>query len=56
MQVTGAIQPVYYYVDGVLYISDKKVVDGDNDYEPRKLQNVSEDRFDQSITGWNDNN
>ena len=54
MQVTGAIQPVYYYVDGVLYISDKKVVDGDNDYEPRKLQYVSEDRFAQSITGWND--
>ena len=54
MQVTGEVEPVYYYVDGVLYVSDKKVVDGDNDYEPRKLQYVSEDRFAQSITGWND--
>ena len=54
MQVTGEVEPVYYYVDGVLYISDKKVVDGDSDYEPRKLQYVSEDRFAQSITGWND--
>ena len=53
MQVTGEVEPVYYYVDGVLYISDKKIVDGDSDYEPRKLQYVSEDRFAQSITGWN---
>ena len=54
MQVAGEVEPVYYYVDGVLYISDKKVVDGDNDYEPRKLQYVSEDRFGQSIPSWND--
>ena len=54
MQVTGPIEPVYYYIDGVLYVSDKLVVDGTNDTEPRKLQYVSEDRFAQTIPGWND--
>lgn len=54
MKVTGAIQPVYYFVDGVLYVSDKLVVDGDNDTEPRKLQYVLEDRFVEKITGWSD--
>ena len=56
MQVTGAVLPVYYYADGVLYVSDEKVVDGTNSVEPRKLQYVSETRLASSTTvvGWND--
>ena len=56
MQVTGGVHPVYYYVDGSLYISDAKVVDGDNSTEPRKLQYVSSTRLGSSTTvvGWYD--
>lgn len=54
MQVTGAIEPVYYFVDGVLHVSDKLVVDGTNSAEPRKLQYISTDRFSEKITGWED--
>ena len=56
MQVTGGVHPVYYYVDGSLYISDAKVVDGTNDAEPRKLQYVDSTRLGSSTTvvGWYD--
>ena len=56
MQQTGAVQPVYYFVDGILYVSDKLVVDGTNSFEPRKLPYVNHStRLGTSITsGWYD--
>ena len=54
--VTGAVEPVYYFVDGVLYVSDKLVVDGTNDSEPKKLNYIETDRFGVSISGWHDGN
>ena len=56
--VTGAVEPVYYFVDGVLYVSDKRVVDGFNDSEPKKLVYVDQTtRLGTSITGgWTDIN
>jgi len=56
MQVQTEVQPVYYYVDGVLYISDKRVVDGGNSAEPSKLQYISKTRLASSTTvvGWYD--
>jgi len=54
MQETGAVQPVYYYVDGVLHVSDKLVVDGDNSQEPRKMPFVKDSRFGIDVTGFLD--
>jgi len=54
--VTGAVEPVYYFVDGVLYVSDKLVVDGTNDSQPKKLNYIETDRFGVSISGWHDGN
>ena len=54
--VTGAVEPVYYFVDGVLYVSDKKVVDGANDSQPKKLNYIETNRFGVSILGWHDSN
>lgn len=58
MGVTGAVQPVYYFVDGLLYVSDKLVVDGTNSAEPKKLVYVDQTtRLGTSITGgWTDIN
>jgi hypothetical protein len=54
--VTGAVEPVYYFVDGVLYVSDKRVVDGFNDSQPKKLNYIETNRFGVSILGWHDGN
>jgi len=56
--VTGAVEPVYYFVDGILYVSDKRVVDGFNDSEPKKLVYVDQtSRLGTTITGgWTDIN
>ena len=58
MGVTGEVEPVYYFVDGLLYVSDKLVVDGTNDAEPKKLVYVDQTtRLGTSITGgWTDIN
>ena len=51
MGVDGAIEPVYYYVDGLLYVSDKLSVEGaTNKTRPQVIQFVKEDRFGQSST------
>ena len=42
---TTTIEPVYYFVDGCLYISDKIVVDGDNSDSPQVIQFVDKARF-----------
>ena len=56
MKVSGAVEPVYYFVDGILYVSDKLAVSataGRDNF--KKLQYVStEDRFGTDITGWLD--
>ena len=54
--VTGAVEPVYYFVDGVLYVSDKRVVDGANDSQPKKLNYIETNRFGVSVLGWHDGN
>ena len=54
--VTGAVEPVYYFVDGVLYVSDKRVVGGTNDSQPKKLNYIETDRFGVSVSGWHDGN
>ena len=54
MQVTGAIKPVYYFVDGLLYVSNKLAVDSSITSEPKKLTYVESNRFGQDITGWYD--
>jgi len=46
------VQPVYYYVDGVLYVSDKKVVDGDASSNPKCLQFINAKRFTKFISQW----
>jgi hypothetical protein len=43
------VEPVYYFVDGSLYISDKKVVSGTANSNPKVLQFVTKDRFGQSV-------
>jgi hypothetical protein len=52
MGVDGEVQPVYYFVDGLLYVSDKLVVSGTNSSEPKKLTYIESDRFGQSVSGW----
>ena len=52
MGVTGGVEPVYYFVDGLLYVSDKLVVKGTNSSEPKKLVYVEDSRFGVDITGW----
>ena len=54
MQVTGAVQPVYYFVDGVLHVSDKLAVDSSITAEPRKMPYVKESRFGTDVTGFLD--
>ena len=54
MQVTGAVQPVYYFVDGVFYVSDKLAVDSSITAEPRKMPYVKESRFGTDVTGFLD--
>ena len=55
MQVTGAVEPVYYFVDGVLYVSDKIAVDSSITTEPRKLVYVdNSSRFGSDVSGWFD--
>ena len=43
------VEPVYYFVDGSLYVSDKKVVSGTADSNPKVLQFVTKDRFGVSV-------
>jgi hypothetical protein len=43
------VEPVYYFVDGSLYVSDKKVVSGTANSNPKVLQFVTKDRFGQSV-------
>tara|TARA_R100001594_G_scaffold148632_1_gene204287 strand:+ start:679 stop:3369 length:2691 start_codon:yes stop_codon:yes gene_type:complete len=51
--VGDALQPVYYYVDGILYVSDKLVVDGTNSSSPKSFQYINKDRFDATtISEW----
>tara|TARA_R100001015_G_C4634868_1_gene202435 strand:+ start:80 stop:2776 length:2697 start_codon:yes stop_codon:yes gene_type:complete len=53
MGTTNQVEPVYYYVNGVLYVSDKKVVDGDNSSTPKSFQYIDEDRFNTTtISEW----
>lgn len=54
MQVTGAVQPVYYFVDGVLHVSDKLAVDSSITTEPRKMPFVKDSRFGIDVTGFLD--
>tara|TARA_R100001440_G_scaffold75205_2_gene101863 strand:- start:1746 stop:4223 length:2478 start_codon:yes stop_codon:yes gene_type:complete len=54
MQVTGAVQPVYYFVDGVLHVSDKLAVDSSITAEPRRMPFVKESRLDVDVTGFLD--
>jgi len=54
MQVTGAVQPVYYFVDGVFHVSDKLAVDSSITAEPRKMPYVKESRFGTDVTGFLD--
>ena len=54
MQVTGAVQPVYYFVDGVLHVSDKLAVDSSITAEPRRMPYVKESRFGTDVTGFLD--
>jgi|10_taG_2_1085330.scaffolds.fasta_scaffold12489_2 hypothetical protein len=42
---TTTIEPVYYFVDGRLYVSDKRVVDGDNSTSPKVIEFVDKPRF-----------
>ena len=42
---TTTIEPVYYFVDGRLYVSDKLVVDGDNSTSPKVIEFVDKPRF-----------
>tara|TARA_R110002051_G_scaffold874_3_gene4216 strand:- start:3003 stop:5420 length:2418 start_codon:yes stop_codon:yes gene_type:complete len=42
---TTTIEPVYYFVDGTLYISDKRVVEGDNSTNPKAIQFIDTARF-----------
>lgn len=39
------VEPVYYFVDGSLYVSDKKVVSGTAESNPKVLQFVTKPRF-----------
>ena len=57
MQTENGVLPVYYYVDGTLFVSDESVVDEvpDSHEEPRRLVYVNEtDRFGTNISGWLD--
>mgnify|MGYP003111537537 FL=1 len=55
MQHENAVLPVYYFVDGTLFVADETVVDGTNSTEPRRLVYVSEtDRFGTDVSGWLD--
>jgi hypothetical protein len=57
MQTENGVLPVYYYVDGTLFVSDENVVDEvtDSHEEPRRLVYVNEtDRFGTDISGWLD--
>jgi len=57
MQTENGVLPVYYYVDGTLFVSDESVVDEvpDSHEEPRRLVYVNEtDRFGTDISGWLD--
>jgi hypothetical protein len=56
MQTTGLVKPVYYFVDGVLYVSDENVVNESTFAIPRKLQYIKTSRFvgEKPITAWVD--
>jgi hypothetical protein len=55
MKTTNEVEPVYYFIDGVLYVSDKKVVDGTNSSSPKAFQYINEERFSMTtIAEWID--
>jgi len=55
MQVTGAVKPVYYFVDGILYVSDKTAVSSSITAEPKKMVYIDNtDRFGTDVSGWLD--
>ena len=55
MQVTGAVKPVYYFVDGILYVSDKTAVSSSITVEPKKMVYIDNtDRFGTNVSGWLD--
>jgi hypothetical protein len=49
MTGSATFEPVYYYVDGVLYIADKDRVDTSGSYTQKSIQLVSKDRFNQTV-------
>tara|TARA_R110000787_G_scaffold228268_1_gene335992 strand:- start:550 stop:3069 length:2520 start_codon:yes stop_codon:yes gene_type:complete len=48
----GNCQPVYYYVDGVLYIADRKRVDTSASFTQKALQLINTKRFGTVIEEW----
>lgn len=48
----GNCQPVYYYVDGVLYIADRNRVDTSGSYTQKALQLINTKRFETVIEEW----
>jgi hypothetical protein len=47
---SGNFEPVYYYVDGVLYIGDKDRVDTSGSFTQKSIQLVNKDRFSETVS------
>lgn len=47
---SGNFEPVYYYVDGVLYIGDKDRVDASGSFSQKSIQLVNKDRFSETVS------
>ena len=57
MKTENGVLPIYYYVDGTLFVSDENVVDevADSHEEPRRLLYVKNtSRFGTDVSGWLD--
>tara|TARA_R100000742_G_C4278860_1_gene102291 strand:+ start:200 stop:2779 length:2580 start_codon:yes stop_codon:yes gene_type:complete len=57
MKTENGVLPVYYFVDGTLFVSDENVVDevSGSHEEPRRLVYVNKtDRFGSDVSGWLD--
>ena len=48
----GSCEPVYYFVDGSLYIADKDRVDTSGSFTQKVLRLLNKPRFGQDITEW----
>ena len=48
----GNFEPVYYYVDGVLYIADRDRVDTSNSFTQKALQLINTPRFNTTVAEW----